>query len=111
MSIKSRIFQVIDYKRVSILAFEKALGFSNSYIRNTKNISAENCAKILSLYPDISAEWLMRGQGEMLKTEQTISNNTHSFNSNADEIIRELTSVIKKQDERIKQLTDKLLGD
>lgn len=33
-----------------------------------------------------------------------------SFNSNADEIIKELTSIIKSQEERIKQLTDKLLG-
>lgn len=39
-----------------------------------------------------------------------VSNNSHSFNSNADAIIKELTSIIKAQEERIKQLTDKLLG-
>lgn len=33
-----------------------------------------------------------------------------SFNANADEIIKELTSIIKSQAERIRQLTDKLLG-
>lgn len=33
-----------------------------------------------------------------------------SFNANADEIIKELTSLIKKQEERIEKLTDKLLG-
>ena len=33
-----------------------------------------------------------------------------SFNSNADEIIKELTSIIKSQEVRIAQLTDKLLG-
>lgn len=33
-----------------------------------------------------------------------------SFNANADEIIKELTSIIKSQEERIRQLTDKLLG-
>lgn len=32
-----------------------------------------------------------------------------SFNANADEIIKELTSIIKTQNERIQQLTDKLL--
>lgn len=42
------------------------------------------------------------------KTE--VNNNNHSFNSNADEIIKELTSIIKVQEERIRQLTDKLLG-
>lgn len=39
-----------------------------------------------------------------------ITDNTSSFNSNADEIIKELTSIIKAQEERIRQLTDKLLN-
>lgn len=39
-----------------------------------------------------------------------IKDNERSFNSNADEIIKELTSIIKSQEERIRQLTDKLLG-
>lgn len=33
-----------------------------------------------------------------------------SFNSNGDEIIKELTAIINKQEQRIAQLTDKLLG-
>lgn len=39
-----------------------------------------------------------------------IKDNERSFNANADEVIKELTSIIKTQNERIKQLTDKLLG-
>lgn len=39
-----------------------------------------------------------------------VKDNDRSFNSNADEIIKELTSIIKRQEERIEQLTDKLLG-
>lgn len=39
-----------------------------------------------------------------------INDNEHSFNSNADEIIKELTSIIKSQEARIAQLTYKLLG-
>ena len=39
-----------------------------------------------------------------------INDNEHSFNSNADEIIKELTSIIKTQEARIAQLTDRLLG-
>lgn len=46
--------------------------------------------------------------GEENKVE--VKDNEHSFNSNADEIIKELTSIIKSQEERIRQLTDKLLG-
>lgn len=46
--------------------------------------------------------------GESSKVE--ISGNEHSFNTNADEIIKELTAIIKTQEARIAQLTDKLLG-
>lgn len=110
MGIKERIYELINYKMVSESAFQKSIGMSNAYLRNTKNISAETCCKILAAYPEVSADWLMLGQGEMFRPASTISNNTHSFNSNADEIIKELTSVIKGQEERIKLLTDKLLG-
>lgn len=44
------------------------------------------------------------------KSEVEINEVERSFNSNADEIIKELTSIIKSQEERIRQLTDKLLG-
>lgn len=44
------------------------------------------------------------------RSEIEINEVERSFNSNADEIIKELTSIIKSQEARIAQLTDKLLG-
>ena len=44
------------------------------------------------------------------RSEVEINEVERSFNSNADEIIQELTSIIKSQEARIAQLTDKLLG-
>lgn len=44
------------------------------------------------------------------KNEIEIADVERSFNFNADEIIKELTSIIKTQEARIAQLTDKLLG-
>lgn len=40
-----------------------------------------------------------------------VRDNERSFNSNADETMKELTSIIKSQEERIRQLTDKLLEE
>lgn len=42
-------------------------------------------------------------------TDIAIMDNERSFNSNADEVIKELTSIIKSQEERIAKLTDRLL--
>lgn len=78
MNIKDRIQQLIDFKRLSVLAFEKSVGLSNGYLRNTANISAENCAKILSTYPDVSAEWLLTGEGEMQKSAQSVGDISNS---------------------------------
>lgn len=44
------------------------------------------------------------------RSEIEINEVERSFNANADEIIKELTSIIKSQEARIAQLTDKLLG-
>ena len=44
------------------------------------------------------------------KTSVEMTEVERSFNVNADEIIKELTSIIKSQEARIAQLTDKLLG-
>lgn len=44
------------------------------------------------------------------RSEVEINEVERSFNSNADEVIKELTSIIKSQEARIAQLTDKLLG-
>ncbi len=44
------------------------------------------------------------------QNEVEINEVERSFNSNADEVIKELTSIIKTQEARIAQLTDKLLG-
>lgn len=80
MCIKDRIMQLIDYKRMSILAFEKAVGVSNGYINSTKRYSAENCAKILTEFPEISSRWLLLGEGYMLRNPSQTTNNVAGRN-------------------------------
>lgn len=67
MGIKDRIIQLIGYKNISVNAFEKAIGASKSYISNTKSISAEVVSNIVRIYSDVSPEWLLTGEGDMLK--------------------------------------------
>lgn len=67
MDIKDRIIQFIEYKNISINAFEKSIGASKSYISNTKSISAEVASNILRSYSDLNPGWLLTGEGSMLK--------------------------------------------
>lgn len=75
MSVKDRIMQFIDYKGIRINAFEKSIGVSRSYITNTKNISAEVASLILRTYSELSAEWVLTGEGSMIKKENAVKSN------------------------------------
>lgn len=65
MEIKDRIKQIIEELGVKTASFEKTIGVANSYLRNVKNVSAETCKSIVEVYPQISLEWLITGNGEM----------------------------------------------
>lgn len=70
-----RLKEFIDYKGISIAAFEKNIGMSNaSFGKSLKvggTIGADKIEKILSIYPELSAEWLMRGKGDMLLSDNS----------------------------------------
>lgn len=66
-----RLIKYATYKGISISAFEKSIGKAPSYLRNSKDITSAVMDTIMKVYPDISINWLITGEGEMLK------NNTH----------------------------------
>lgn len=83
-TILERLNSVIKKKSSSKSDFSKRIGvaqttFSNQ-LRSSKGISAEVILLTLDTFPDISAEWLMRGKGEML-----ISDNLPNFHGEESE--------------------------
>ena len=66
MTVKDRIQQYIDYKGISIYRLEASAELSKGYWSKTKSISADVVMKISRIYTDISTDWLLRGEGEML---------------------------------------------
>lgn len=68
MDVKQKIQQYLDYKGIKTNRFEKEVGLSNGYWRKTNSVSANAVAEILRVYSDLSAEWILRGEGEMLRT-------------------------------------------
>ena len=72
--IVERLKQFIDYKGVTISAFEKSIGMSNaSFGKSLKNggtIGADKLGNILHTYPDINLRWVITGEGNMLNSDQ-----------------------------------------
>lgn len=64
---RTRIF--ISHKNLSINALSKVIGMNqvtvNNYFAGNRKLSFEFVEKILATFPDLSAEWLLRGIGDM----------------------------------------------
>jgi hypothetical protein len=69
MSIKKRLDLIVKELGLSGRAFEKECGLANgSYSSIRDGVGADKLNKILLRYPQISADWLISGKGEMMKT-------------------------------------------
>lgn len=104
----NRLKKYIDYKGISVSAFEKSIGMSNASfgksLKNGGSIGGDKLEKILSVYPDINAEWLLTGAGEMLKST-TKMNISHIDNEwilkRFEEIVAE-NALLKRENEELK---------
>lgn len=70
-TIKDRILIYIHHLGVGQNKFERSCGISCGTISSIKEApNASTLLKILEKYPELSTEWLMRGEGEMLKNNR-----------------------------------------
>lgn len=71
-----RIKKYLDFKDITVHAFEKSLSFSNgsfaSQLKNNKTIGVDKLENILIFYNDINPEWLLTGKGDMFKSINNI---------------------------------------
>ena len=71
MGLKDRIKLFLKEHGISQRKFEIAIGKSNGYVNNiVKTISADALNSIAKAYPELNTEWLLTGEGEMLKSKQ-----------------------------------------
>ena len=74
------------------------------YLSEQRKPSFEAVEKILQSFPELSAEWLIRGDGEMLKQE--ISQKEITRINNLVDTISMLQDVIKSKNDVIKSLSE-----
>ena len=70
--IKQRILQFVDYKQIERKNFFGELNVATSNFRGNalySEVGGDVIAKILSNHPKLNAEWLLTGNGDMLKDE------------------------------------------
>lgn len=82
-TVKQRLMDFIQYKGLSQGKFERMCNMSNGYLNNLKKtIGSEKLQNVCRAFPDLNTEWLLYGEGEMLKTDNHSVQQTNTYGNN-----------------------------
>lgn len=68
--ITERILKLIEYKGLTKSSFYRKTGLSNGFLDKVKDIGVTKLELILKCFPDVNLEWLVYGEGNMIKYQQ-----------------------------------------
>ena len=108
MTTQDRIREYCKLKEISIHQFEIQAGLSNGYVSSMrKGIGINKLENVLNAFPDINRDWLLYGEGEMLKKPRLIGElikelyESGEINNISEQVIRERSHNRKhKKEER-----------
>ena len=80
LTTNDRIKHLISFKQLSISSFSREIGLINGVtiskiINEKRKPSSKTIGRIIKAFPDINYDWLITGQGDMLKGKEKSSNN------------------------------------
>lgn len=111
-TVKDRTIEFVRFKKLSMKEFEKLCGLSSGYVTSMrKGFGVDKLNNVLTAFPELNREWLLYGEGDMLRTvtqEAHGNNNTQIANSSnignsevAEKALNELSEMRKLLDKAI----------
>ena len=112
-TVLARIKEIINAKRLSPRSFSLAIGFNYSTLNNyltgrRSTIDYELIEKTIESFDDISAEWLLRGKGKMLISDNQPKDESAERISMLVDTITTLQATINEKTKTIQLLEEKL---
>ena len=107
ISFFKRLDVYLNYKGLNDNKLSNETGIPNGLIgkaRKRGSLSGKNISKLINTYKDLSADWLFRGEGNMLITDE---NNENQTNDQKDYIIELQKKSIENLEEKIESLSKK----
>lgn len=115
MSVKERLKFFLRSKKISEKAFGELIGVSSGYVSAMRtSIQPDKLTRIAKCFPELNTDWLMTGEGEMLKTDtpksgvSTEEGGVISIPRDAWEVIRNQSASLKAKDEQLGMLAASL---
>lgn len=106
MEILSRINELIIALNLTSRAFAIACGIKyttlNNYLTGRRAIGFDTVDAILKGFPNVSAEWLMRGEGHMFKSD--IANQSNDRLNKLIATIGEMQAIVEEKQQAIDAL-------
>lgn len=106
--ITERIVQYLNYKNITKYKFCKDLGLSNGFLDKGRDISTSIYANIIAYFPELNGNWLLTGQGNMLRESDDNSNIKEpisEYRKQSDsELVNKLLDRLQKQSEELGKL-------
>lgn len=103
-AIKEKIIQYLKYKGITPTKAERELNWGVGAFTKAKSITVDRAKEFLLLYSDLSAEWLLRGEGEMLQKNFSQTNADASLQQIYDSVLKGKDNEIKKLEAEINML-------
>lgn len=118
MTVKERVYAFIEFKGISVKKFEELCSLSNGYVSSMrKGFGEDKLNNVLTMFPELSRDWLIYGEGEMLNPQVVQSNqhgdNIHGHSVTVNKTEKDYLEIIKTQAEQLsksQQQIDRLLS-
>lgn len=124
MGIRERIMQFIGYKGISVQSFENTANLSNGAVSKMGDGTRRSTLdKISNSYPELNINWLLTGEGEMLKPIQLVGDILNSsvagvnvngqeihINPNAYNTLLKIVESNQKTTEKFQEQIDRLIS-
>ena len=112
-TIKDRFNLFLKYKGFGQARFAELAGLSKGFINSvTDNVTTKSLTMIQSAFPELDIDWLLTGNGQMLKEESTTNDASELTNEN--EFIAHLKSQLqelKEENNALKENNDALVKE
>jgi hypothetical protein len=106
---KKRLVQfATEHLGITVHRFEKSCGLSNSYCSNPNVVGSYAKKKIVEAYPELNMDWVITGNGSMLKGAELKKYNKNIVEENHITQVKEDADVYGKMNEEVVALKREL---